>query len=75
MCLQENTSAVVGVKAELGAPDPTQPKAGRIEFFVDWYAKESEPFLIITWCLSEIERRDPCLFFFQRLKFLCSQIT
>lgn len=35
--LQENTSAVVGVKAELGTPHPSQPSAGRLEFFVDWY--------------------------------------
>ena len=27
---------MVGVKAELGTPDPSQPNAGRIEFFVDW---------------------------------------
>ena len=36
LCVQKNTSAVVGVKAELGAPDPTTPNAGKIEFFVDW---------------------------------------
>lgn len=28
---------MVGVKAELGTPDPAKPDAGRIEFFVDWY--------------------------------------
>ena len=32
---------MVGVKAELGAPDPTQPNAGRIEFFVDWYLEHT----------------------------------
>ena len=33
---QEKTSAVVGVKAEIGTPDPATPNTGRIEFFVDW---------------------------------------
>ena len=31
---------MIGVKAELGVPDPTSPDAGRIEFFVDWYIGE-----------------------------------
>ena len=34
--IQEGSCAVIGVKAELGAPDPTSPDAGKIEFFVDW---------------------------------------
>ena len=34
--IQEGSSAVIGVKAELGTPDPTSPDAGKIEFFVDW---------------------------------------
>ena len=34
--MQANSSAVIGVKAELGAPDSTSPNAGKIEFFVDW---------------------------------------
>jgi exosome complex component RRP42 len=42
--LQEHTSAVVGVKAELGTPGPTQPNAGRIEFFVDCSALASPEF-------------------------------
>lgn len=35
--LQDRTSIIVGVKAELGPPDPMTPNAGRIQFFVDWY--------------------------------------
>jgi len=35
--LQDRTSIIVGVKAELGAPGPMTPNAGRIQFFVDWY--------------------------------------
>ena len=35
--LQDRTSVIVGVKAELGASDPEAPDMGRIQFFVDWY--------------------------------------
>ena len=35
--LQDRTSVIVGVKAELGAPDPMAHDRGRVQFFVDWY--------------------------------------
>lgn len=34
--LQERTSAIIGVKAELGDPRPSTPDEGRLEFHVDW---------------------------------------
>lgn len=34
--LQGGNCAVIGVKAELGVPDPSSPNAGKLEFFVDW---------------------------------------
>ena len=35
--LQEGTTILVAVKAEIGSPDPTYPDWGRVEFFVDWW--------------------------------------
>lgn len=35
-CVQGGNCAVIGVKAELGVPDPSSPNAGKLEFFVDW---------------------------------------
>ena len=35
---QGGNCAVVGVKAELGAPHPSSPSEGKLEFFVDWLA-------------------------------------
>ena len=34
--LQDQTSIAVGVKAEIGVPDPVAPHRGRVDFFVDW---------------------------------------
>lgn len=39
-----NTDVLVGVKAELDIPDPTSPKRGRIEFFVDCTANAAPEF-------------------------------
>ena len=35
---QGGNCAVIGVKAELGAPHPSSPNEGKLEFFVDWLA-------------------------------------
>lgn len=41
---------MVGVKAELGTPDPSQPNSGRLEFFVDWYVILILNFLCVLQC-------------------------
>ncbi|XP_035680176.1 exosome complex component RRP42-like [Branchiostoma floridae] len=39
-----NTDILVGVKAEMGEPDPGRPKEGKLEFFVDCSANASPEF-------------------------------
>lgn len=34
---QSTTDVLVGVKVEIGEPEPTRPDEGVIHFFVDWY--------------------------------------
>ena len=34
--VQERTSVIVGVKAELAEPHPSTPQLGQLDFHVDW---------------------------------------
>uniref|UniRef100_A0A2R5LJY9 Ribosomal RNA-processing protein 42 n=2 Tax=Ornithodoros turicata TaxID=34597 RepID=A0A2R5LJY9_9ACAR len=67
---QANTDILVGVKAELDAPEPTAPKRGRIEFYVDCTANADPEFegrggeelgTAISTALTQAYRAPKCL--------------